>query len=161
MEDELTPEQKFAAEDPETMVPRELMQGRSPEDIVAELVRLDWSSAAAWVMVARVADDLRRFHDSPEGRQQLIKDSQKQIGVGLLLALLGASLTGYTLFAALAGASPFFIVTLGLFFGGLALAGRGWTRWRLYRRSSLPFGPTDPPAPGEAKPSAQRDPHIT
>jgi hypothetical protein len=41
MDDELTPEQKFAAEDAETMVPRALMQGRSPEEIAAELARLD------------------------------------------------------------------------------------------------------------------------
>ena len=36
MDDELTPEQKFAAEDAETMVPRALRCGRHPDDIVAD-----------------------------------------------------------------------------------------------------------------------------
>jgi hypothetical protein len=42
--------------DAETMVPRELMRGQTPEDIVAELVRLDWSPQAARALVTRVAE---------------------------------------------------------------------------------------------------------
>jgi hypothetical protein len=146
MDDELTPEQKFAAEDPETMVPRALMQGRSPEDIAAELVRLDWSPQAARALVARVADDLRRYQESPESRKRLVKEAQTQLVAGLLLTLLGGAITAFTLLATLAGALPYFVVAAGLFFGGLILAGRGWARWRLYRRGALPFrlSSTDP-----------------
>ena len=43
MDDELTPEQRFAAETGEAMVPRALIQGRRRDDIIADLVRLDWS----------------------------------------------------------------------------------------------------------------------
>jgi hypothetical protein len=143
VDDELTPEQKFAAEDPETMVPRALQEGRNPEDIVAELVRLDWSPHGARALVARVADDLRRFHESPESRERLVREARTQLVAGVLLALLGAGVTAFTLLAALAGALPFFVVAFGLFFAGLILAARGWARWRLYRRQVLLFKPSE------------------
>ena len=37
MDDELTPEQKFAAENPETMVPRALMQGQTVKSLSRDL----------------------------------------------------------------------------------------------------------------------------
>jgi hypothetical protein len=138
MDDELTPEQKFAAEDAETMVPRALLRGDSPEEIVATLVRLDWSLPAARALVARVTDDLRRFHGSPEGRKQLRAEARRQFLGGLILALLGAGVTAFTFVAALAGALQFMVVAFGLFFGGLILGCRGWARWRLYRADALP-----------------------
>jgi hypothetical protein len=157
MDDELTPEQKFAAEDPDTMVPRALMQGRDPEDIAADLVRLDWSREAARAFVARVADDLRRFHDSPESRERLVKEAQTQLITGILLALLGAGVSTFSLLAALVGMLPFFVVAFGAFLGGLALASRGWARWRLYRRATLPFAPSDSEGAGPAEPGAAAD----
>lgn len=108
------------------------------EDIVAELVRLDWSPQAARALVARVADDLHRYHSSPESRARLVKEAQMQTAGGLLLALLGAGFTALTLLAALRGAVPFFVVSLGAICGGLLLAWRGWARWRLYRKAILP-----------------------
>jgi hypothetical protein len=139
MHDELTPEQKFAAEDAETMVPRALTQGRSPEDIVAELVRFDWSPEAARALVSRVADDLERFHESPESRERLVREARAQFTTGLAMALTGVAVTVFTLLAALAGAMPFFVVAFGLVLVGLVVAGRGLARWRLYRREVLPF----------------------
>lgn len=144
MDDELTPEQKFAAEDAETMVPRALAQGRDPEDIVRELVRLDWSPAAARAMVARVADDLARFHASPESRERLVHEARVQFAAGATMALLGLLVTAFTLLLALAGGLPFFVVAFGLILVGLAVAGRGWARWRLYRGQASPSEP-DPP----------------
>lgn len=135
MDDELTPEQKFAAEDPELMVPRALMEGQSTEDIVAELVRLDWSPSATRTLVVRIADDLRRFYESPETRQQLLREAKTQLVSGFLLVFVSVGITVFTLLAALAGGLSFFVVGFGLFFGGLILVGRGWTRWRLYRGS--------------------------
>lgn len=138
MDDELTPEQKFAAEDAETMVPRALSLGRTPDDIVADLVRLDWSPAAARALVTQVADDLRRFRENPESRHQLLAEARRQWFGGCLLALAGVGLAAFTLLAALAGALPFYVVSFGLVAAGLALAGRGWGRWRYCRRPSLP-----------------------
>jgi hypothetical protein len=134
MGDELTPEQKFAGEDAETMVPRALMLGRSPEEVVADLVALDWSPEAARALVARAAEDLKRFQESPESRRQLLGEARNQMVGGCLLGLIGAGLTASTFLFALAGA-PFFIVAFGLLLGGLVLAGRGWGRWRFYRLS--------------------------
>jgi hypothetical protein len=144
VDDELTPEQKFAAEDPETMVPRALSEGRHPEDIVGELLRLDWSPAAARALVARVADDLERLHHYPDARERLAREARAQFAGGVMMALLGVSVTAFTLLAALAGALPFFVVAFGLILMGLVVAGRGWARWRLYRRQTLPFD-ADPP----------------
>jgi hypothetical protein len=153
MDDELTPEEKFAAEDAETMVPRALMEGRSREDIVAELVRLDWTPAAAHALVTRVADDLRRFHESPESRQQLVREARKQVVTGLLIILLGIGVTAFTFLAAMAGALPVIVVAIGLFSVGLVLVGRGWTRWQLYRERPSPSQSpgqqrNEPPGPG-------------
>jgi len=149
MDDELTPEQKFAAEDAETKVPRELLQGRSQEEIVADLIKLDWSPAAANAFVARVVDDLRRFQASPESRQRLVAEAWWQFVGGAILALLSVGLTASTFLFALAG-SGFFVVAFGLFFGGLILAGRGWARWRLYRGNVLPSGQVDQADEGPA-----------
>jgi hypothetical protein len=153
-DDELTPEQKFAAEDPEAMVPRALMQGRDPEEIAAELVRLDWSPQAARALVARVADDLGRFHESPASRERLVKEARTQLVAGLLLGLLAAGVTAFTLLAALAGALPFIVVAFGLFFAGLILASRGWARWQLYRGATLPFQPSESDDPGQVEQEA-------
>jgi hypothetical protein len=143
MDDELTPEQKFAAEDAETMVPQALMHGRDPEDIVAELLRLDWSPEAARALVARVADDLERFHQSPESRERLVREARAQFVAGVALTLVGVLVTLSSLLAALGGA-PFFVVASGLVVVGLVLAGTGWARWRLYRGRVSPFD-RDPP----------------
>ncbi len=130
-DDELTPEQKFAAESPETMVPRALLAGRDPEDIIPELIRLGWSAGAARALVNRIKDDLRRYHESPEARTQLRREALAQLTCGLLLALLGAVVTAFTVLAALAGALPFFVVAVGQFLAGRIHAGPGWARWRL------------------------------
>ncbi len=157
MDDELTPQEKFAAENPETMVPRALMDGRAPEDIVADLLRLDWSLPAARALVARAQDDLRRLHESPESRQLLLRESKQQFFAGLMLALLGVIFTTFTLLAALAGALPFILVAFGLFFGGLIMMGRGWARWRLYRRITLLFGPAREHPANTGEPGASAD----
>ncbi len=138
-DDELTPEQKFAAEDPETMVPRALSEGRDPEDIVRELCRLDWTPEAAWALIARVTNDLERFRKSPQSREELVREARAQFWTGAATALLGVLVTVVSLLGALAGAMPFFVVSVGFFVVGLVMAGRGWVRWRLYSGPGLPF----------------------
>ena len=139
MDDELTPEQKFAAEDPETMVPRALMRGRHPEEIVADLLRLDWSRPAALALIERVSDDLRKYHGSPEARRALVASAKRQCAAGLLIALIGMLLTAFSILLALAGGIPIVVFAVGMILGGFALAAPGWSRWRLYRRDRLPF----------------------
>src|SRR5436190_18311524 len=145
MDRELTPEEKFAAEDPETMVPRALMQGRSHEDIIAELARLDWSRPAAEALIDRATADLRRFYGPPEARRKLASEARRQFATGLLLTLLGVALTLLTFLLAAGGVLPVLVVAFGLVLGGLGLAGRGWARWSLYGRDRLPV---DPPSSG-------------
>jgi uncharacterized membrane protein len=125
MDEELTPEQKFAAEDAETMVPRAIIQGRSKEEIIAELTKLDWSRAAAESLVDRVLDDLKRFEESPASRKSLVQEARWQFIGGIVAMLLGIGVTLATFLAALAGLG-FFILAFGLFLAdSLQLAGGG------------------------------------
>lgn len=137
MDTELTPKQKFNAEDPECMVPRALLEGRSRDAIIADLIRLDWSPAAAETLVERVARDLVRYQASPESRAALVRECRRQMISGFVIAFLGALATALSAIAAVAGMAVWFI------FGGLILVGlvygtRGYSRWRLYRRDSFP-----------------------
>ena len=137
MDDELTPEQKFSAESPEKMVPRALLQGRNREDLVTELVRLDWPPKAAQALVERVARDIERYRASPGSRAELVRECRRQFVGGLLLAILGLVASGWSAFVALLGFSPVWILFFGLILGGFVLAARGFSRWRLYRRDVL------------------------
>jgi hypothetical protein len=142
---ELTPQEKFEAEDPETMVPRALMAGRTVEAIVEDLEQLDWSPAAARSLVARIADDLRRYYESPDSRLKLIKEARKELVGGILIAMLGLCMTLITILGAIGGALPVYVVTLGVIICGLALASKGWNRSKLYRSERFaPF--TLPPS---------------
>ena len=135
MDDELTPEQRFAAESAEYMVPRALMAGRDPADVVEDLVHLDWPRDRAQAMVARAIDDLRRFRESPESRQQLLATIRRQFFVGLGLMGIGAGLSALSLFFVVIGFWPIALVFYGLFFVGLATTVVNVGRWRFYRHA--------------------------
>lgn len=139
MDDELTPEQKFAAENPEVTVPRDLMRGRSHESIVADLVRLDWSRSEAEALIERAKGDLLSFFGSPDTRRELVRDARRQFTAGLLIVAVGAFIASFQLllFLSVNICSMFAGVTLGA--GGAVLVSRGWTRWKLYGRDRLPF----------------------
>lgn len=150
MDDELTPEEQFNAEPAETMVARSLAFGRSPEDIVDDLGRIGWKRSAAEVFVSRVADDLRRFHESPASRQKLIDDAFTQ-------AILG----GFILVPSFLVVWIFPIFGIIPFIGGMVLLTRGWTRWRLYRAKARAIDtavPRDDDWP--ASPAAEPDETI-
>jgi hypothetical protein len=138
IDDELTPEQIFAAESAETMVPRELSRGRNRDEIVAELIRLDWTSEAAEAFVQRVADDLRRYRESPESRAALLREARRDMLGGLLMTLAGLAFGAVMLLGACLGLIGVVIVSADLALG-LVIFARGWSRWRLYRRDTLPF----------------------
>jgi hypothetical protein len=143
MDDELTPEQKFAAEDPETMVGRELSRGRDREEIVADLVRLDWSPAAAEHFIDRVEQDLRRYSASPESRQALLREARRDMLAGLAMTVVGVGILAVTFLVAVV--APFGVIVLSTGMAtGVVVFLRGWSRWRLYRRDVLPFQSMSP-----------------
>jgi hypothetical protein len=138
MDTELTPEQRFNAENAERMVPRALQEGRSRESIMAELLRLDWSPSAAKALIERVARDLERYQGSPNERAELLRDCRKQMCLGLVLGILGLVATGMSALLALGGAQVVIVFT-GLLLVGFGMAFRGFSRWRLYQREQLPW----------------------
>ena len=142
MNDELTPQQRFDAEEAEdagSLVLRQLLEHRDIDSIVPELVRLDWSPSAARAFVEQMANDLRCIRESPEARQQLLDEARTQLRLGVLLMFASGGLTALTMLAALAGAMPFFVVLTGLFLAGLIFTCRGLARWQFYRTIALPF----------------------
>lgn len=143
-EEELTPEQQFAAEDPESMVPKGLLRGRSEDDIVEDLLRLGWSNKAARFLVTRAAEDLRRYRESPEGRREVIAAARKQFMGGVMLASLGLGINLLNGLGALSGALPVYIFSLGIVVIGLIMLTRGRMRWKLYRGKEL----QEPPGEG-------------
>jgi uncharacterized membrane protein len=136
MDSELTPEEKFNAENPERMVPRALREGRSREAIIADLVRLDWTPAAAAALVERAARDLALYQSSPESRAALVAECRMQMIGGFTVALIGIFCTIASLVAALVGVHVW-VIFVGMVLLGLILGTRGYTRWRFYRRDSL------------------------
>jgi hypothetical protein len=148
MDQELTPQEKFNAESAETMVPRALLAGRSREDIVAELVRLDWAPEQAQALIDRVARDLERLRASPESRLALVNESRREMLLGLGLLVFGLFVTGVGLLSAMTGLMPVWFLASGVIVTGLALALRGHSRWRLYRRENLGEAPRDNSGPG-------------
>lgn len=150
MAEELTPEQKFAAEDPGTMVPRALMEGRLPQDIVAELLRLDYTPEAAWSIVQQAQVDLQRYRESPTGREQVLRAAKAQVFTGTLLLMMAIAGTAIAFLAAASGQMPFFVIATGALVLGLVLIVRGGSRWRFYASlpsQDLPRPPRPPPIP--------------
>jgi len=137
IDDELTPEQKFDAESAETKVPRELLEGRKAEEIIADLVRLDWQPEPARALVERVANDLRRYYQSPESRRQLVREARREFITGVIMALLALVIGLLTFTAASAGVISFWLLSVGVLFTGLIFLRRGWARWRLYRQVEI------------------------
>ncbi|MFO0964153.1 MAG: hypothetical protein U0793_01015 [Gemmataceae bacterium] len=143
--DDLTPEQKFAAEDPETMVPRLLMKGYRRQQIVIELVRLDWTPEAAHALIARVENDLRRFYASPESRRRLVAEARRQMWGGLLMTIFGVVVAFISFLSWALGVAPM-ILFFGFIGVGLVFFARGYQRTKLYKGERLPFEPDEGPA---------------
>jgi hypothetical protein len=134
---ELTPQEKFHAESPETMVPRQLLEGRSRETIHLELVRLGWSSKAAQAMIERIAGDIDRFQASAESRAALRHECRGQLFSGLLLVFVGIFASAMSFFAMAAGAMPLCILFTGAFLYGCVRTSRGYARWRMFRHDTV------------------------
>jgi hypothetical protein len=148
MEDELTPEQKFNAESVEAMVPRALLEGRSYESIIADLIRLDWTREHAQALIERASAEIRQHRASPESRAELVQACRRQMVTGFIMVILGLIITVVTFLAAAGGMAPVWICAYGLIIVGLVFASRGYTRWRLYRGdvlSHVPGGGAAPP----------------
>jgi hypothetical protein len=147
VEDELTPEQKFASEPPETIVTQGYLAGRDKTSIVDDLQRLGWPREKAEEFFEQMLVDLKRYHESPEARQQLLVSAQFQLLGGCLALLIAGGITAATLLtAAFAVGLLFLVIPFGLLLLGLSLVGQGWSRWRFYRRfRSLPPPARDEP----------------
>lgn len=146
-DEELTPEQKFAMDDPADKVHFDLAHGRDREDIFADMVRFGWSKRAAESMIDRAADDLgledeslqsrhqqadaamQLEQESPEGRRKLVQRAMRQMIAGTMLILLGAVLGVLAVLLEMAGGSHVFLPTGILIAVGAIVAARGYTRW--------------------------------
>jgi hypothetical protein len=133
--DELTPEQKFAAEDPGIIVARGLLHERSHERIAADLRELDWDPYDAWQLILHVERDLARFLASEDSRRRMREEARADRLSGLVLLGLGGGL------AVLGGVflwwlKPVWVVIVGsLALGGVPgtiLLARGQARGRMY-----------------------------
>lgn len=136
-EDELTPEQMFAAEDPSVTVPRDLARGRSKERIVADMVRLDWAPTAAAAYVDRVEGELRQYHASPEARRELVAGKVRLMAAGAVVVLFGLGFFAVTLLSVFSFGGAAVVLPVGVVAFGLLLFGRGFVGWRRYRRDEL------------------------
>lgn len=136
---ELTPQQKSQAESAETMVPKALLQGRSAEAIIEDLIRLDWEPQAAQALVKRVRQDVQRYFASSESRAALVKECRQEFITGVIATCLGLLVSVGSFFLMVTGVLYVWILAGGATIFGLVRANRGHSRWRLYGRSSLPF----------------------
>ena len=135
-DDELTPEERFAAPEPDDWVPKDLARGRSYQEIYDELIKLDWSPTAAAAMIDGAVADLERYAASPESRRQLVRGSLRHVIGGAVVVAMGALM--------LAGTLLIFSINLELLLAsmfiiaaGFALLGYGYSRWRTFRRDDL------------------------
>jgi hypothetical protein len=145
-DDELTPEQRFAAPDPEEWVPRALAHGRSHTEILDRLLKLDWTPAAANALIDRAAWDLERYAASPESRRELVKEGYRGFVGGCIMVAFGLLVVAGTFLFASAGVG-LMIVPLGLIIVGMVIAGRGYAKWRTFGHDDLFSNSTDSPSP--------------
>jgi hypothetical protein len=136
-DDELTPQERFYAENPERTVPRDLARGCDREKIIAGIVRLGWTRENAAALVDRAAADLEKYRSSPEGRREVLGGAVREMIGGLLIFLFGVCATVSTVLSALAFLSKYWFFPIGLIAFGLALFVRGYTRWTTYRGTYL------------------------
>jgi hypothetical protein len=149
-DDELTPEQKFAMDDPADKVHFDLAHGRDREEIFADLVYYGWSARAAEKVIDRAAQDLgmdraslanrrrqvhgqpQRYQNSTEEHRRLVREAKRQMFAGILVSLLALFIGVLTLWFAL-DYGGFTLFPIGLFFAGLMVFRRGHSRWRACR----------------------------
>lgn len=134
-----TPEQKFAAEDPETMVLRDLRLGSSRDQIVAKLIPQGWSQSRAERFVNELADDIQRYRESPEARRQLLAQARREMIGGAVMAIIGTGIVAATFLVASWQIPKTFAVLIILTLIGFAVLGRGYKRLGVYRQTALPF----------------------
>jgi hypothetical protein len=132
MSDDLTPEQKFAAEEAGIIVARGLLAGRPRERIEADLDALDWAPGAADRFIRRVEQEMERYQQSEESRRRMRREHRFEMLCGGLLLLLGFLLAGVIWAIFLSWQLTLGALVLVALTGAVVLH-RGWTRWQLYR----------------------------
>src|SRR5262245_38563396 len=130
MDDELTPEQKFAADDGAVIVARGLLVGRDREHLVADLCALDWKPESARHFIDRVERDLVRFRTSPEARYQILREANRDILLGGLTLLGTLFVVGFLFILAAFLGVIVLGISLGMLVPGVVLLTRCWSRRR-------------------------------
>lgn len=133
-DDELTPEQKFAAEDIEVTVFRQLVNRRPKDQILSEIQKHGYSVDKAVRFMRRVRIDVDRYLDSPESRAKLVAEARNQFLIGLVILIGGLGLSALTFLATSLGAVMMFV---GAMIGSGVLMNSGWSRWQLFSRDVM------------------------
>lgn len=131
--DELTPEERFAHEDEAIFVTRDLAAGIPEEEIIEQLLQLEWSESAAWKFVGRAKKELQLHRSSPKGRRQVVDIYFRQMVGGAVLTLIGVLLALYSLVAPSSLGFGITAIFYGKIFTGLVLFSTGRTKWKIYR----------------------------
>lgn len=87
MED-LTPEQKFHAEEAAITVPRDLISGKPRTEILEGLIRLDYTAEDAEKFICKIEEKILIVKNKPEQIEALKNESKKAYAIGLPLVLL-------------------------------------------------------------------------
>ena len=83
MDEELTPEQRFNAEEPEIIIPRDLINGVSKENIIKKLVALDYSLDKAEEMIRDTEELIDIVKNDPERIIEVNNKAKKAYALGL------------------------------------------------------------------------------
>jgi hypothetical protein len=137
VDEELTPEQKFAGEPTLADIYRALLAGKRREDVIADLMRYDYTEYGAATLVSRAEEDIHRLRASPDNRAVMMDEATKQAVTGACIAGGGILLSVFSVMLVLAsGGGVVFVPAAGGAVGvltGFIMLFRGLTRRKLFR----------------------------
>ena len=90
--EELTPEQRFHAEEPEITVPKDIISGKPIKEIIDGLIQLDYTEDDALEFVRKIEERISIVKNNPEKIDELRKESKKYYAIGLPLILFSVLL---------------------------------------------------------------------
>lgn len=135
MSEELTPEERTAAEQLSKYVAYSLANGKDKRRINEELVKQGWPKEEAAQFVDSIEQRLKEYAEeyknTPEGRQAMASQYKRHMLYGILWAGGGTAVTIATYEAASAGG--FFIVAWGAIIFGIVDFFRGLFGWLKYK----------------------------
>jgi hypothetical protein len=130
MPEELTKEQEEALQNIFDAVAKDLAAGKSKEKITKELVKLDWPEEDAIQLINQVEEEMKRYQESPEGKQALAQKYLRHMGYGALWAIGGTIVTVVTYEAASSSSSGgSYVIAWGAILFGVIDFFRGLFGW--------------------------------